>query len=262
MPQHPVLTPDGTTDQPPAATDDGTADATDAAAHRHPLDNPARAALLGPHAHLAERHGDVLRYPADVSPFAALPDRRDRETWRHVAALYGPGGVVAATGSPDSVPADWEILMHGPGVQLVDDGVRATPDEEAVRLGPADVPEMLALVAHARPGPFLPRTIELGGYLGIRRGGALVAMAGERLRPPGWTEISAVCTAESHRGQGLGSRLVRAVAAGIRDRGDTPFLHTSAENTTAIRLYESLGFRLRRQVTFLGLRVPDGEHRA
>lgn len=250
MPQHPVLTPDDTT----PTTDDAPG-----AAHRHPLDNPARAALLGPHAHLAERHGDVLRYPADVSPFVALPDRPDRETWRNVAALYGPGGVVSASGSPDTVPADWEILMQGPGVQLVDEGVRAVPDEEAVRLGPADVPEMLALVAHARPGPFLPRTIELGGYLGIRRGGALVAMAGERLRPPGWTEISAVCTAESHRGQGLGSRLVRAVAAGIRERGDTPFLHTSADNTTAIRLYESLGFRLRRHVTFLGLRVPGGD---
>ncbi|MBP0454576.1 GNAT family N-acetyltransferase [Kitasatospora sp. RG8] len=271
MPQQPVLTADSAAD---SATDSATGSATDGAedgtpdsastsaedgsAPPHPLDNPVRAALLGPHAHFAERRGDVLRYPADVSPFVALPDRPDREAWRNVAALCGPGTVLGATGSLSALPADWEVLMQAPGVQLVDDGVQAAPDEEAVRLGPADVPEMLALVEHARPGPFLPRTVELGGYLGIRRGGVLVAMAGERLRPPGWTEISAVCTAESHRGQGLGSRLVLAVAAGIRERGDTPFLHTSAGNATAIRLYESLGFRLRRKVTFLGLRVPGG----
>ncbi|GAA1631720.1 GNAT family N-acetyltransferase [Nonomuraea maheshkhaliensis] len=92
----------------------------------------------------------------------------------------------------------------------------------------------------------LPRTVELGVYLGIRRSGELVAMAGERLHPPGWTEISAVCTHPAHRGQGLATRLVLAVAAGIRARGETPFLHAAASNTNAISLYERLGFRLRR----------------
>ncbi|PPK60595.1 FR47-like protein [Actinokineospora auranticolor] len=101
-----------------------------------------------------------------------------------------------------------------------------------------------------------PRTIELGTYLGIRRAGVLVAMAGERLRPPGWTEISAVCTDPAARGQGLATRLVLAVAAGIRARGETPFLHTGARNTNAIRLYEALGFRLRREMPFLLLTVP------
>ncbi len=81
-------------------------------------------------------------------------------------------------------------------------------------------------------------------------------MAGERLHPPGWTEISAVCTDESVRGQGLASRLVRAVAYGIRERGETPFLHTSAASTGAIRLYEALGFRLRAHPEFLSLQAP------
>jgi predicted GNAT family acetyltransferase len=131
-----------------------------------------------------------------------------------------------------------------------------------VLLGAADVPEMLDLVARTRPGPFLPRTVELGTYLGIRRQGALVAMAGERLHPPGWTEISAVCTDPDHRGQGLAARLVLAVAAGIKDRGETPFLHTSAGNANAIRLYESLGFRLRRTTKFMTARVPEFDHAA
>ena len=223
------------------------------------LDNPARASLLGPHAHFAEGLGDVLRYPADVSPFVALPDEPDEQTWRDVAALLGPGAVVPVTGLTSSPPAHWETVGSGAGVQLVDDGVAAAPDAEAVRLGPDDVPEMLALVDRTKPGPFLPRTVELGTYLGIRRGGELVAMAGERLHPPGWTEISAVCTADGHRGQGLATRLVLAVAHGIRARGETPFMHASATNTGAIRLYRSLGFRLRREVTFLGVRVPDTE---
>jgi predicted GNAT family acetyltransferase len=115
---------------------------------------------------------------------------------------------------------------------------------------------MLALVERTRPGPFLPRTVELGTYLGIRRDGVLVAMAGERFHPPGHTEISAVCTDDAHRGQGLGGRLVRAVAAGIRARGERPFLHVAGDNTGALRLYESLGFRPRRTVTFAGARVP------
>ena len=128
---------------------------------------------------------------------------------------------------------------------------------EAVRLTAADVPEMLDLIARTRPGPFRPRTIEMGVYLGIRRDGRLVAMAGERLHPPGWTEISAVCTDPAFRRRGLATRLVRAVAAGIRARGETPFLHAAADNTEAIRLYESLGFRLRREVMFGTVRVPE-----
>jgi predicted GNAT family acetyltransferase len=112
------------------------------------------------------------------------------------------------------------------------------------------VPEILELIACTEPGPFLPRTIELGTYLGIRRDGILVAMAGERQHPPGWTEISAVCTHGAYRGRGLATRLVRAVAAGIRERGETPFLHAIATTTNAIRLYESIGFTLRRRTAF------------
>lgn len=118
---------------------------------------------------------------------------------------------------------------------------------------------MLDLVARTRPGPFLPRTIELGTYLGIRREGALVAMAGERLHPPGWSEISAVCTDESVRGQGLATRLLLAVSHEIRERGETPFLHAAADNIHAVRLYESLGFRLRRRTAFLAALVPEAE---
>lgn len=124
-------------------------------------------------------------------------------------------------------------------------------------LGDADVPEMLELVRRTEPGPFASRTRTMGRYLGIRREGVLVAMAGERLHPPGHTEISAVCTDPAFRGQGLAGRLIRAVAHGIREREETPFLHAAATNTGAIGLYEALGFVIRIRPEFFFLHVPD-----
>lgn len=221
------------------------------------LDNPTLSALRGPHAGFAVGRDPVLRYPEDVCPFVALPDEPDAAAWRSLAELLGPGGIGAIPGLDTPPPPGWEILMNLPGVQMVDAAMAARPDEEAVRLGPADVPEMLALVERTEPGPFLPRTHELGTYLGIRREGALVAMAGERMHPPGWTEISAVCTDAGHRGQGLAARLVRAVAVGIRERGEVPFLHAAATNTGAIRLYEALGFTHRRDITFVAVQAPS-----
>ncbi|WP_051457998.1 GNAT family N-acetyltransferase [Microbispora sp. ATCC PTA-5024] len=224
----------------------------------HPLDNSVYAALTGPHAHLALRRGNALRYPSDVSPFMALPDSPDDTDWADIGALAGPGGDVALTGRTVEPPDGWKVVRRDAVLQLIGDRIVAAPDAEAVRLTEADVPDMLALAGRTKPGPFLPRTIELGTYLGIRHGGRLVAMAGERLRPPGWTEISGVCTDADRRGQGLGTRLVLAVAAGIRERGETPFLHVVAYNTNALRLYESLGFRLHRTATLV-LTRPPGE---
>jgi GNAT superfamily N-acetyltransferase len=223
----------------------------------HPLDNPAMAALLGPHAYLAERHGVALRYPAEVSPFVALPDQPGADAWDDLAKLTSPAGVVSTAGVAAEPAPGWHVVMRIDGVQLVADQAVGAHDADAIPLGPADVPEMLDLAARTRPGPFLPRTIEFGGYLGIRCDGVLAAMAGERLRPPGWTEISAVCTAPEFRGQGLASRLTLAVTAAIRDRGDSPFLHAAAENVSAIQLYLALGFRLRRQAEFVVVRAPS-----
>jgi ribosomal protein S18 acetylase RimI-like enzyme len=229
----------------------------------HPLDNPALLSLQGPHAHVAERRGQALRYPTDMSPFVGLPDPADASVWHDVADLFGPGAIVPVAGITSPPPSDWDVVMDIPGVQLQGEAVAGKEDPEAVVLTDRDVPEMLDLVARTAPGPFLQRTIEMGTYLGIRRDGALIAMAGERLHPPGWTEISAVSTDATFRGEGLATRLVLAVVAGIRARGEIPFLHASAANTNAIRLYESLGFTLRRRLTFLAARVPmtEGETR-
>jgi predicted GNAT family acetyltransferase len=105
---------------------------------------------------------------------------------------------------------------------------------------------MLALVKQTQPGPFSERTIEMGRYLGHRADGRLVAMAGERMRCPGFAEVSAVCTDPGYRGRGLGGALTLAVAQHIRGRGDEAFLHVAEENVTAQRLYLELGFTVRR----------------
>jgi len=220
------------------------------------LDNPVWAALNGPHAHLARRHGQAARYPADVSPFAGVATRPEDSLWSDLARITDPGETVALPGWDVPPPPHWPVLMRLPGVQFVGSAVHGAEDAEAERLTPHAVPEMLDLVERTRPGPFLRRTITMGSYLGIRRRGRLVAMAGERIHPPGITEISAVCTDPAHRGQGLATRLVLAVAAGIRARGEVPFLHTVADNTGAIRLYLALGFHARRETIFQVLRAP------
>ncbi|HEY4457019.1 MAG TPA: GNAT family N-acetyltransferase [Pseudonocardiaceae bacterium] len=221
------------------------------------LDHPTWAALNGAQAGFAQWQGRVVRYQSDVAPFLAIPPEPAEQAamWDDLAALAGPGAVVVLTGVRAPLP-DWEVAQWVPGVQMVGEDIAAEEDPEAIRLTEADLPEMLDLVERTKPGPFLPRTIQLGSYLGIRRDGVLVAMAGERRRPPGCTEISAVCTDESVRGQGLATRLVRAVTAGIQARGETPFLAAAATNTNAIRLYETLGFRLRKRPNLTALRVP------
>jgi ribosomal protein S18 acetylase RimI-like enzyme len=224
----------------------------------HPLDNPVLSSLTGAHARFAERRGNVLRYPVDVCPFMAMPDEPDEADWADAAGLFGPGARAALTGVRVAPPAGWEVVRIGEGVQMTGDHLEVAADPEAVPLGRADVPEMLDLTARTKPGPFLPRTFELGVYLGIHRHGKLVAMAGERLHPDGWTEISAVCTDDAWRGHGLAGRLIRAVGAGIRARGEIPFLHALAANP-AIGLYEKLGFQYRRGITFAAARIPEAQ---
>jgi ribosomal protein S18 acetylase RimI-like enzyme len=226
-----------------------------------------------------------------VSPFAALDPTLGRqltpddERWHALSKLAEPGGAVTLAGAPDllaRLPNGWQLQADIPGVQLIADdtlsrqselgysqlegsGPRQSAkleeprpvDRDIVRLGPDDVADMLDLVRRTEPGPLLPRTHVLGRYLGIRHCGTLVAMAGERMHPPGWTEISAVCTDPAYRGQGLARRLTQAVASGIRARGEIPFLHTAASNTPAIALYRSIGLTLRKELHFYLLRAPD-----
>jgi len=219
------------------------------------LDNPVWAALSGPHTGHAERYGRSARYQPEISPFGAVDDPADPRAWDDLRALTGRGNRALVSAPGITAPPGW-TTESVPGVQLLGAGYHGAPDPEAVLLTAGDLPDILDLVRRTRPGPFGKRTIELGAYLGIRRAGRLVAMAGERLRVPGHTEISAVCTDEAYRGAGLATRLIGAVTAGIRARGEVPFLHATAGNVAAIRLYERLGFSLRTEIRFMAA-TPD-----
>lgn len=222
----------------------------------HILDNAVWAALSGPQSVIAQVNGLARRYPADVSPFGAIADHQVGQAWIDLAELIGPGGTIVLTGSELQVPHGWKIINGGEGFQMLGDEVLGLSDDDAVPLGIADVPEMLDLVARTEPGPFLPGTWELGGYLGIRIDGVLAAMAGCRFHAPGWREISAVCTDSAYQGRGLAGRLVRAIVANIKAEGDYPFLHVSKTNENAIRLYEALGFKTRSIGGFALIQAP------
>jgi ribosomal protein S18 acetylase RimI-like enzyme len=213
------------------------------------LDNPVYAALSGAHARFAQIRGHALRYPADVAPFFALPSKPSQEDWRDAIEVVPPGTYAGIVHAGAEAPQNWKTLQEFEVVQMVGEHVRGVDAPEATPLRVDDVPEMLELVRQTDPGPFLDRTIELGDYVGIRRDSQLIAMAGTRLHFDGWTEISAVCTAPTHRGHGMASRLVGALIAGIQHRSERAFLHVLTSNTNAIRLYEELGFRVRRPLT-------------
>jgi ribosomal protein S18 acetylase RimI-like enzyme len=207
------------------------------------------AALSGVHAGFAQIRGHALRYPADVAPFFALPSEPSQEDWRAALDLVPRGTFAAIVHAGADLPETWRMLREFAVVQMIGERSNGVEEPDAVSLSAGDVPDMLELVRQTDPGPFLDRTIELGEYVGIRRDSQLVAMAGERLHFDGWTEISTVCTAASHRGHGMASRLVGALIAGIRSRSERAFLHVLTTNTNAIHLYEKLGFRVRRRLT-------------
>ena len=230
---------------------------------RHPLDNPVRESVQGHHRHLMRRHGTAITYESEVSTFAAVDadGSADDRRWEDMATLLGPGGLADMFSSTAQPPSEWEPVFTLPGLQFVHEGdaptaVAAPADTELVTLSAVDVPDMLGLVAATRPGPFFARTHEMGTYLGLRRDGELVAMAGERLRPPGWTEISAVCTAPDARGQGFAAYLINEHVGRIAGRGERSFLHAVEGNRSALELYRRLGFETRASVVFRGFRVP------
>jgi ribosomal protein S18 acetylase RimI-like enzyme len=227
------------------------------------LDNPVWQALGSGDAHLAESRPGARRYRPDVSVFYGV-DRLDAGGWGGLAELAGSKrGVVLVRDDVDQVPVGWtrEETLFARQMVLEDPPRHSSPriDDMPAPIRPLDAGDadrMLQLVGATAPGPFRARTHELGPYVGVFHDERLVAMAGERMHLPGFTEISAVCTHPDVRRQGLGAALTLHVAAAILERGETPFLHVAEGNDGARRIYEHLGFVTRKVVAVEILRSP------
>ena len=216
----------------------------------HPLDRPVWASLTTHHVPLSEGNELARRFAGDVNLFASARDDTP-EAVAELARLVKPGETVFILQVPEIViPPGLVEVKAAKGVQMVaPKGITLeTLGGDILALTQEDAPEMLALATLTEPGPFLARTPAMGAFIGIRIGGRLAAMAGERMRFPGYTEVSGVCTHPEFRGRGLARRLSAAVVAGIEARGDQAFLHAWKSNHSAISLYEGLGFEVRAEV--------------
>ena len=217
----------------------------------HILDRPIWGALVGRQASLSVGDDRARRYLGDISPLAAAADDSRESLSALTAIAPGDGALVLLQLGEIPLPPGLDMTKSAQGVQMVawEPVAPVACDSPIVELQEADAPEMLALATLTEPGPFLSRTHRLGRFLGVRIDGRLAAMAGERMKLDGFTEVSGVCTHPDFRGRGLAGALSAAVARSIRERGETPFLHAYSGNTPAIRLYERLGFRLRCRVS-------------
>jgi len=211
----------------------------------HPLDNIAWHALSGAQAHFAVGAGAVRRYAPGFSPIVGFADPQ-RPDFDAMAKWCEPAEQFYSllwTGSP---PAGWQVHFEGSLLSMVWTAAAAPDDEaaDAVRLDARHAAQALELARLTRPGPFGPRTIELGDYFGFFEGSRLVAMAGERMHAGTLREISGVCTHPDRQGGGLARKLMLKLVRRQLGRGETPFLHVMRDNVHARALYERMGFRV------------------
>lgn len=223
----------------------------------HPLDRAVWNALttrLSPFT-TADSDGRAVRIDPEVSVFLAAADTSAASLARlsELARRHPGAGLVEATGGPmvDVLPqgtaVDRRIALVQMMATALTPGGRDLPFET---LTEADAPAMLALATLTQPGPFRSKTRNLGPFIGVKRDGDLIAMAGRRLRVEGFTELSGVCTHPDHRGQGLAAALSRAVISGILATGEGVFLHAFDGHDATIAFYRSLGFNVRARMTY------------
>jgi len=216
------------------------------------LSNPMWASLSTTHAPFAAASGELKRFVPDVAPFCAVEHEGARlDETRCLQA----GETVYFLGVVPQLPPHCTVLGESAVLQMVLDGQPPDAGAQAQALGADDTAAMLELTALVYPEFFRSRTMALGKYIGRYADGRLAAMCGQRLACPGYREISAVCTHPEHRGQGHAGRLIGQLSRAILADGDTPFLHVSASNKSAWKLYENLGFAASRELRFVKVRV-------
>lgn len=211
----------------------------------HPLlDNIVWHALTGPQAKYASGQGGARRYAQGFSPIVAFADRAHPD-FAALGAVCPPGEHFYCDGWAGPPPPGWHVEAETTMAKMVWEAEAPAEDDapDAVPLGEAHRAQAFDLASLTRPGPFGPRTIDLGDYFGCFDGDRLVAMAGERMHAGDLREISGVCTHPSYQGRGFARRLIRKLVRRQRLRGETPFLHVMTGNQGARSLYQRMGFR-------------------
>ena len=224
----------------------------------HPLDRPVWSALNSRQAPLALGDRRALRFDPGYALFAAAADDSPEAAASLGRLNVSPNGMGLVEAGDMPFPPAAVVRASAACVQMVANSLNGGGREVAFGpLGEADAAEMLALATLTVPGPFFEKTHRLGDFIGVRHEGRLVAMAGERMKPDGFTEVSGVCTHPDHRGRGYAGALMRVVTQRILERGEQAFLHAYAANTATVALYETLGFRVRTRITYTVLDGPD-----
>jgi ribosomal protein S18 acetylase RimI-like enzyme len=218
----------------------------------HPLDNPVWHALNGPHRAFARRHGLALHYPREVAAFSAIAEASAQAFADLALGLPADTEARLVRERIEPLPDGWQLVNDLPLLQMELRAFDGQPHDgpAIVTLGPQERDAVLALVDLTQPGPFGPRTLEMGHYIGVFEQGQLLAMAGERLRLDAHVELSAICTHPSARGRGLAERLMRRLMHDALQRGQQPFLHVLPANAGAIALYRRLGFATRTEMHY------------
>ncbi|MGE5323699.1 MAG: GNAT family N-acetyltransferase [Actinomycetota bacterium] len=227
----------------------------------HPLDNPTWTALTTLQEQFAMVEGPARRFPPDVAPHGAFAEPTG-EAWEALSRMARQP-VTLFSLERLIVPPAWTVtrsvelyeMLQDDGDWLRESGRNQLAGDRIEDLTPADLPEMSSLYEATRPARTLtPQLYTLGGFIGIKHGTQLIAMACLRLHCPGYREISTVATRPGQTGRGYGTALVAALAQRILDRGETPFLTVRTDNTRAIEIYRRLGFRERTQLYSTTLR--------
>jgi ribosomal protein S18 acetylase RimI-like enzyme len=208
------------------------------------LDNICWHTLAGVHAKYAEGAHDARRYAKGFSPIVGFADAA-RPNLDALSPYCERDEHFYCDGWSGAPPPDWRIDLESTMFKMVWESPMPAADEapDAARLGPQHASQAQELAALTRPGPFGPRTIELGEYFGFFEAERLVAMAGERMCAGTLREISGVCTHPQFQGRGLAWRLMLKLIRRQMQRGETPFLHVMRDNANARALYERMGFR-------------------
>lgn len=199
--------------------------------------------LTGPHAKFAAGAGGARRYARGFSPILGFADAA-RPDFAALAPYCEPGERFYCEGWTGAAQDGWRIDAESTMFRMLWNGPPPAADAapDAARLGPEHAEQALELALLCRPGPFGPRTIELGDYFGYFDGARLIAMAGERMFVPGLREISGVCTHPDYQGKGMARKLVAKLARRQMARAETPFLHVMRDNEAAHQLYLRMGF--------------------